>query len=86
MAEDEMAAMDDVVIPDGKIDEGSQVVPQQPAEEAKEPDAAEMDESNAMAAYYSLKIDQQLKAVGFKCNHMFCSECMKEHLKSLVYE
>ena len=58
MAEDEMAAMEDVVIPDGKIDEGSQAVPQQPAEEAKEPDTAEMDESKAMAAYYSLKINQ----------------------------
>ena len=36
MAEEEMAVMDDVVIPDGKIDGGSQAVPQQqPMEEAK---------------------------------------------------
>ena len=44
--------MDDIVIPGGKIDAGPMPVPQQPAEEAKqaEPDAAEMEELEAMMA------------------------------------
>ena len=34
-AEEELAAMENIVIPGGNIDAGPQVVPQQPAEEAK---------------------------------------------------
>ena len=51
-AEEELAAMENIVIPGGNIDAGPQVVPQQPAEEAKlaEPDAAEMEELEAMMA------------------------------------
>ena len=34
-AEEELAAMENIVIPGGNINAGPQVVPQQPAEEAK---------------------------------------------------
>ena len=49
MAEEEPAAMDDIIIPGGKIDAGPQVKPQQPAGDTNqaEPDAAEMEELEA---------------------------------------
>ena len=49
MTEEEPAAMDDIIIPGGKIDAGPQVKPQQPAGDTNqaEPDAAEMEELEA---------------------------------------
>ena len=45
-AEEELAAMENIVIPGGNIDAGPQVKPQQPAGDTNqaEPDAAEMEE------------------------------------------